>query len=320
MPSLLHEGLLDLIRERPELVAQLLRQLLHIDLPPFTEARLADTSLTEPVPTEYRADAVVLFVDDRPVFGCIVEAQLSEDGQKHFSWPVYVVAARARYRCPFVLVVVAPDEAVARWAGRPITLGGGQAWSPLVLGPADIPVITDPAAAMAEPDLSVLSALAHARHETETALAVARAAVAALTVIPNEQQVIYFHLLKSIVSTAARKAFEMLPERYYKYLTDEERQRMQEARAQGLAQGEAEGRAKGEAEGRAKGEAEGRAKGEAEGRAEGLRLGIIRLLERRGLAVSEAVLHRLRALTEEELAALIGEAALVQSAEELLGH
>jgi hypothetical protein len=47
MPSLLHEGLLDLIRERPELVAQLLRQLLHVDVPSFTEARLADTTLTK---------------------------------------------------------------------------------------------------------------------------------------------------------------------------------------------------------------------------------------------------------------------------------
>ena len=61
MPSLLHEGLLDLIRERPEFVAQLLRDLLRLDVPHFTEARLADPVLNEPIPTEYCADAVILF-------------------------------------------------------------------------------------------------------------------------------------------------------------------------------------------------------------------------------------------------------------------
>jgi hypothetical protein len=293
MPSLLHEGLLDLIRERPEFVAQLLRDLLHLDVPRFTEARLVDPVLNEPIPTEYRADAVILFVDGRPVFGCIVEAQLSEDAQKHFSWPMYAVAARARYRCPFVLVVVAPEESVARWAQKPIALGGSQLWSPLVLGPAEIPVITDPVVAIAEPELAVLSALAHARLESETALAVARAAVAAITSIPNEQQVVYFHLLKAIVSTAARKAFEMLPERYFKYLTEEERQRMHDATAKGLAEGT------------------------AKGRAEGLILAIGKVLESRGIVASEAIVARLGRVTEAELSSFLGKAVFVERAEDL---
>jgi hypothetical protein len=44
MPSLLHEGIIALVRERPELAAELLRELLHVVVPPFTEARLAEAS------------------------------------------------------------------------------------------------------------------------------------------------------------------------------------------------------------------------------------------------------------------------------------
>ena len=59
MPSLLHEGILELIRARPGFAADLLRQLLHVDVPPFTEARLAEATLNDLVPVEYRADAVI---------------------------------------------------------------------------------------------------------------------------------------------------------------------------------------------------------------------------------------------------------------------
>jgi hypothetical protein len=293
MPSLLHEGLLELIRDRPDFVARLLRELLHVEVPQFTEARLADSTLTDLVPTEYRADAVVLFVDGRPVFGCIVEAQLSEDKDKAFSWPMYAVAARARYRCPFVLIVVAPEDGVARWATRPISLGGGQAWSPFVLGPQGIPVITDPVAAVAEPELAVLSALAHARAESETALAVARAAVLALGSIPAEQQVLYFHLLRTAVSNAARKAFEMLPSRLEKYLPEEDRQRMRAERN------------------------EGRSEGRSEGLREGLQLAVVKVVESRGLALSDDLRERLRAKTEQELTEILGRAVLVQRPQDL---
>src|SRR3954469_11085545 len=60
MPSLGHESLILLFRNQPELAAQILREALHLELPAYTEARLASSDLTEVVPTEFRADAVVL--------------------------------------------------------------------------------------------------------------------------------------------------------------------------------------------------------------------------------------------------------------------
>jgi hypothetical protein len=160
MPSLLHEGLIALVRDKPEFAADLLRELLHVEVPKFTEARLAEATLTELVPTEYHADAVVLLVDGKPVFGIIIEAQLQEDARKRFTWPVYAINARARFECPFVVVVVTPDAATARWASLSIELGGGKSWEPFVVGPDGIPVITDPARARREPELTVLSVIA----------------------------------------------------------------------------------------------------------------------------------------------------------------
>ncbi len=52
MPSLLHEGLLELIRDRPRFVASLLEELLHVAVPPFTEARLTDAAFTQPLPND----------------------------------------------------------------------------------------------------------------------------------------------------------------------------------------------------------------------------------------------------------------------------
>src|SRR2546423_12484257 len=114
MPSMVHEILADLFKNRPSLAAEILAEVLGVELPVYTEARLASTDLTEIQPAEYRADVVVVLLDhDLPVRVIIVEVQLAVDSRKRLSWPAYVVIARATYGCPAGLLVVAPDPAVA---------------------------------------------------------------------------------------------------------------------------------------------------------------------------------------------------------------
>lgn len=108
MPSLPHEGIITLIREKPDFAADLLREILHGEVPSFTEARLAEASLNELIPAEYTADAVVLFVEDRAVFGSIFEAQLREDARKRFTWRV-TQPAPALLSGP-ILLKVAPQS------------------------------------------------------------------------------------------------------------------------------------------------------------------------------------------------------------------
>ena len=120
MPSMAHEILVDLFKNRPSLAAEILVEVLGIPLPAYTESRLAATDLSEIQPAEYRADIVVVLLDrDIPVRVIIVEVQLAADPRKRFSWPAYVVGARSVHGCPADLLVVAPDPAVARWCAEP---------------------------------------------------------------------------------------------------------------------------------------------------------------------------------------------------------
>jgi hypothetical protein len=109
MPSMAHEVLVDLFKNRPSLAAEILAEVLGFSIPPYTEARLASTDLTEVQPAEYRADVVVVHLEgDTPVRVIIVEVQLAADLQKRFSWPAYVTNSRAIHGCPAGLLIALP--------------------------------------------------------------------------------------------------------------------------------------------------------------------------------------------------------------------
>lgn len=240
MPSLDHESLILLFRNQPELAAQLLREALHLKLPAYTEARLASSDLTEVVPAEFRADAVVLFVENKPVLGVIVEVQLSRVDQKLFAWPAYVAVLRSRHRCPVELLVLTHDRAVAAWAAKPIQLdlAGESVLRPRVLGPDAVPVVTDPEQAAREPELAVLSAMTHGKGDTEIAVAIALAASSAFGQLPADQQLLYFAFIELALGDAARKAFEMHPEAekiVEKFIGDRQQRSFEKGRASSSA-------------------------------------------------------------------------------------
>ncbi|HEU4728281.1 MAG TPA: hypothetical protein VFT22_10340 [Kofleriaceae bacterium] len=243
MVSRLHEGLIELVREQPGLLADVLARL-SVQLPRLATPRVAESTLNETLPVEHSADAVVLFGDPRPVLGVVVEAQLRRHDRKRFTWPLYVVAARARHECPFLLVVLTPKASTARWAAQPIEIGGGMVHRPCVIGPDRVPQITDVAQAMREPRLAVLSLLVHGRGDPHTAARIATAAAAAVEQLPEDQRLVYSGLIETALSQAARKEVMMLPT-WHKFLSTSQRQ----ALAQGVAQGRVEGRVEGRAEG-----------------------------------------------------------------------
>jgi hypothetical protein len=221
MPSHLHEALLLLFRNRPTLAPELLRDALHMTLPPYSEARIDSADLTDIQPAEYRADLVVLLLDNQPVFGIIVEVQLSPDDDKRFVWPVYAVNLRARLRCDVCLLVVAAEEAIARWASKPIGLGGESRFIPLVLGPSGVPEIVDDAQAEADPELAVLSAMAHGRDaDTARSVRIAAAAQFASQRLDADRATLYFDLIMHSLSEAARKALQTMNPANYEYQSD----------------------------------------------------------------------------------------------------
>ena len=52
MPSMAHEILVDLFKNRPSLAAEILIEVLGFSLPGYTEARIASADLTEIQPAE----------------------------------------------------------------------------------------------------------------------------------------------------------------------------------------------------------------------------------------------------------------------------
>ena len=73
----------------------------------------------------------------------MVEIQLARDSNKLCVWPYYLTSLHLRLGCPVRLVVVTLDRAVVRWCAQPIPVGPGFVLHPQVLGPENLPRITD---------------------------------------------------------------------------------------------------------------------------------------------------------------------------------
>lgn len=240
MPSISHEALVALFRNRPELAPELLRDSLHVEVPEYAEIRVEDGNLTQLKPTEFTADLVLLLRNGDPVLAIVLEAQLSIDLAKRFSWPVYFTTVRSRFRCPAVLLVIAPREDVAAWAATPIDLGGGWRWAPYVIGPNLVPVVTDAEQAARDPELAVLSALSHG-NDPAVGTTVALAALFGAAGLEPERAALYHDVILATLSDVARTALEsLMASGSYQFQTDFAKKHQSIGRAEGKAEGKAE--------------------------------------------------------------------------------
>jgi hypothetical protein len=296
MPSMAHETLVDLFKNRPALGAELLAEALGVALPPYSEARLLSIDLSQIRPAEYRADLVVLLLDgDVPVSVLIIEVQLGVDLRKRFTWPEYAMGARAMHSCPVGLLVVAPDPEVAAWCAEPIETGiPGFVLRPPVLGREAVPVVTDPAEAARRPELAVLSAMAHGA--SERGAAIAAAALPAIRELDEERARFYGDLVLNSLNKAARQALEAMMKGY---------EYQSEFAKKYVAQGRSEGRSEGLTEGRAEGEARA----------------LLTALRARGIAVPEATRERILAQKDpDQLDRWLEKAVVATSLAEVLGE
>ena len=210
MPSMLHEALVLLFRNRPSLGPELARDALHAPLPPFAEARVAEAALTDVKPAEYDADLVVDLVSEGAITAALViEVQLGPDPDKRWTWPAYLANLRRRLQRDALLLVVATDATVASWAEAPIAMGQPR-WvlRPLVLGPSAVPIVTDPAEAARAPELAVVSVLAHRLEPC--VVEIARASLEASRALDDERSRLYVDLVFAALPEAAPAALEAL--------------------------------------------------------------------------------------------------------------
>ena len=293
---MLHEALVMLFRNRPTLAPELLREVLGVELPHWTEAQVAEADLTQLTPTEYRSDLVILLYEGKPVYGIVVEAQLARDDEKLFTLPHYCLALRAKLRIPCCVLVVTPDPATAKWASTPIDIGQpGSRLVPLVIGPGAVPVVTDAEQARLRPELAVLSALAHGQEPV--GLEVAMAVLGLAGGLNEERAKLYVDLVLSALNESAKRALEaMMASGNYQYQSDFAKKYY----FQGKTEGEAEGVTK--------------------GKAEALAAVLLKVFAGRGLTVSDGQRARILACTDPAtLDRWVDAAFQARSVEEVVG-
>ncbi|WP_405615494.1 hypothetical protein [Streptomyces sp. NBC_00076] len=162
-----HEAMHRIFQEYPGLFTGVSRAL-GLTFAPPTAVTVLPTDLTEARPVERRVDTLLRFdCDGADSFLLAVESQGKKDPDKPASWAYYLSYLHTKYKIPPLLLVVCQDRATAEWAVRPVPIGPAQ-WPalvlrPLVAGPHNLPVITDPDEARADLALTALSAIAHAK-------------------------------------------------------------------------------------------------------------------------------------------------------------
>jgi hypothetical protein len=115
MPSEWHDTVGELIEERPELAVEILRDLMHVDLPPGVPASTASEVFNTRPSQDLVADKVVLAGTAHDVMHAIVvEAQRERLPAKLRQLPRYPMALWLRHECPVDVLVICPDKATAQ--------------------------------------------------------------------------------------------------------------------------------------------------------------------------------------------------------------
>ncbi|NKY52557.1 hypothetical protein [Nocardia vermiculata] len=239
MPSTPHEVVIDMFTDRPALVAWLLSALGY-ELPDYETVEPQSERAAVVAPTEYYADAVLAFRrGGRSVLAVVVEVQRRPDPDKPWAWPVYTSSLRARMKCPVILLVVCTDARTAKWAAKPLDFGFGNpptTFTPMVLDPSAVPVVTDPEVAAELPELAVLSAIAHPRHPEH--IQIWSALAVGFRTLGDDPALRYHDFILTMLPRAVRPAWEAFMStglHDYNFTSDFARKYLAEGEAKGEA-------------------------------------------------------------------------------------
>ncbi|MFF4243987.1 hypothetical protein ACFYY2_05895 [Streptomyces sp. NPDC001822] len=261
-----HEAMHRIFQEDPGIFTRTFRTL-GIPFPDTVDVSVLTTDLTETQPLERRLDTLlrVETADGRPYL-LAVESQGKKDPSKPSSWTYYLAHLNAKYGIAPVLLVVCQDEATALWAARPIRIGPPE-WAsltvrPLVLGPHNVPAVTDPSVAARDVPLATFSAITHGKDPN--APAILEALATALKTLDEETAVIFGELTELGLGTSpAAQIWRDLMAVDLSFFRSESSQRLR-----------------------------------AEGRAEGKAEAVVQVLEQRGITVSGEISARIRECTD----------------------
>lgn len=151
MPSIQHEGLVEIVRQHPPVAVEILRHVGTFAIPDPVETALGSEDMSavpprsnertkskKPKPDKYTADSVVVLSDPETserLLPVIIEPQGKADEGKDVSWPVYATTARKANRCPrAVLIGACWDLAEAEKCRKMIPIGHpGFIFAPIIV-------------------------------------------------------------------------------------------------------------------------------------------------------------------------------------------
>jgi hypothetical protein len=267
MPSVEHETPIELIRQDPLLVLDVVRMTTGLPLEGAVTVELVPADVSNPVPAQYLTDgvAVIRAEDGEPLLAVVIEPQGRDRRTKEFSWPAYVCQVRKTCKCDTILIAICWDQDAAKAAGETICTGHpGFDLTPFVSAPGMMSYAGASHEPVSGPYWTLyLGYLRYVDMDTDQGQ---HQILRAAQQIPAEHRKSCITLMLAVASAAARKAMEA------KMATVTYSNDFIESFVAG-------GRAEGEAVGRAEGEAVGRAEGEALGLADA----IIEVLRVRGI-------------------------------------
>ncbi|MEU8124146.1 hypothetical protein AB0C21_36005 [Spirillospora sp. NPDC049024] len=207
-----HEGPIQIIRDNPEVVAQLLKIAFGIEVSDASTIRSTSEACTQLTPAAYVADNVVEICEGgstKPTIGVVAETQLAKDPDKQGSWPLYLTSLHAKLMCPCYLLVICPSRSVAEWARESIQIGHpGFDLTPYVIGPGLGSLVTTPDQAAQMPEMTILAALANIIPSDRESLEITHAALATISNEDEEKGRLYTDLVTDVLSKAAQKILE----------------------------------------------------------------------------------------------------------------
>ncbi|WP_344590155.1 hypothetical protein [Actinomadura vinacea] len=224
-----------MIRQRPRLAVEILRDVFDIDVPAHDQVTLASENVSTLHPAELNCDGAVLANKaGKAVFGVVVESQRRTDDEKEYSWPAYLATFRHQHKCDAELLVLCPDETTAQRLGKPIVLSPSRSVVyPVTVSPKALPPVTDAQEARRRPELAVLTAPAHA--DSPDGKDVLRGYCEALEALDRETGKLYHDYARSLFSDVARKLLEEIMLDDYQWQSDFAIKHRSEGRAEGEA-------------------------------------------------------------------------------------
>jgi hypothetical protein len=277
MPSIVHETPMELIRQYPALVMDLVQTVSGLKLEGRVRTRLVATDASVVVPAQFLADGAVLAEDENgnPLLVIIIEPQGRDAHTKEYSWPVYLCSIRKQQKCDAVLLVICWDRDEVEECRRTIQTGHpGFDLTPIVAHPDN--TLGDGAGEPGPYLLLFASYIGAIDLDTEDGQ---RIVLEAARQVPGTSRDTCVTLILAVASEAARRALEA------KMATPAYRSDFIESF---------------KAEGRAEGKAEGRAEGKAEGQVEVLVAAVIKALAARGIQLDKSRTEQVQSCTDRD--------------------